>query len=384
MIKNNIKYIKSCYGCGVCAVSCPKKIIDIKLNVNGFYEPKLISETECINCGLCLKNCSYIDDDILYDKPIKWNAGWSKDPVNRQLSSSGAVAYELSILAIELGFQVIGVRYNVDENKAEYIICNDKNDIQKLRGSKYLQSNLSKVLGNINRKKRYLIFATPCQISSVKKYLTFLGIEDNCILVDFFCHGVPSYNLWKKYLKNCPQKPYTDLLFRSKVSLKNMKRSWHDSFVITINNDNKYESSSNEGDLFYKYFLGDYCHSKSCYSCKFKMYASNADIRLGDAWGDLYKDNDDGVSAILINSIKGENFIKQANKIVYENVSLESLSSGQMKKSPLEPEFYNIFNILIKSKFNLRFIDLILKNCNKFKNYKRRLYGFISRSFNNA
>ena len=29
---NNISSIKNCFGCGVCAIACPKKIIDLRLN----------------------------------------------------------------------------------------------------------------------------------------------------------------------------------------------------------------------------------------------------------------------------------------------------------------------------------------------------------------
>lgn len=32
---NNISHIHSCYGCAVCAIACPKKIIDVRLNSNG-------------------------------------------------------------------------------------------------------------------------------------------------------------------------------------------------------------------------------------------------------------------------------------------------------------------------------------------------------------
>lgn len=36
---NNVLSIHNCYGCGVCAASCSKKIIKIRLNRDGFYEP---------------------------------------------------------------------------------------------------------------------------------------------------------------------------------------------------------------------------------------------------------------------------------------------------------------------------------------------------------
>ena len=64
---NNISHIHSCYGCAVCAMACPKKIIDIHLNSNGFYEPYITDESKCVNCGLCLDVCSYTC--LLYTSP---------------------------------------------------------------------------------------------------------------------------------------------------------------------------------------------------------------------------------------------------------------------------------------------------------------------------
>ena len=36
---NNISGVRSCYGCGVCGLACGQKIIEIRLNREGFYEP---------------------------------------------------------------------------------------------------------------------------------------------------------------------------------------------------------------------------------------------------------------------------------------------------------------------------------------------------------
>ena len=38
----NIGEIKDCYGCGVCATVCGKKIIGIGLNKEGFYDPQVV------------------------------------------------------------------------------------------------------------------------------------------------------------------------------------------------------------------------------------------------------------------------------------------------------------------------------------------------------
>ena len=37
----NIANIRDCYGCGVCATACGRKIIEIGLNADGFYEPHI-------------------------------------------------------------------------------------------------------------------------------------------------------------------------------------------------------------------------------------------------------------------------------------------------------------------------------------------------------
>lgn len=58
----NVSKIKDCYGCGVCVISCPKNIVEIKFNTKGFLEPTIIDQTKCIECGLCLNNCAYNHD----------------------------------------------------------------------------------------------------------------------------------------------------------------------------------------------------------------------------------------------------------------------------------------------------------------------------------
>ena len=40
----NISEVGNCYGCGVCAISCPKHIIEIQLNDDGFYEPHITNQ----------------------------------------------------------------------------------------------------------------------------------------------------------------------------------------------------------------------------------------------------------------------------------------------------------------------------------------------------
>lgn len=76
---NNIDNIKDCYGCGLCATVCSKKIIEISLNNEGFYEPTIKTPSKCTNCGLCLDVCSFIaDSPVISPSNISSYSGWSK------------------------------------------------------------------------------------------------------------------------------------------------------------------------------------------------------------------------------------------------------------------------------------------------------------------
>ena len=46
----NVSKIRDCYGCGICAVSCPRNIIDIHLNASGFYAPILFVDDKTLEC----------------------------------------------------------------------------------------------------------------------------------------------------------------------------------------------------------------------------------------------------------------------------------------------------------------------------------------------
>ena len=61
---NNISKVHDCYGCGVCATACGRKIIEIGLNAEGFYEPHITYPNKCTNCGICTEVCAYLHDDL--------------------------------------------------------------------------------------------------------------------------------------------------------------------------------------------------------------------------------------------------------------------------------------------------------------------------------
>ena len=66
----NISSIHNCYGCGVCATVCAKKIIEIKLNEKGFYEPSITDTSKCTQCGLCIDVCAFNHKELADNNQI--------------------------------------------------------------------------------------------------------------------------------------------------------------------------------------------------------------------------------------------------------------------------------------------------------------------------
>ena len=64
----------------------------------------------------------------------------------------------------------------------------------------------------------------------------------------------------------------------------------------------------------------------------YKYDRSSADIRIGDLWGRTYRKNEDGVSALVAFTEKGNMLIQQMNCELKEH-PFEVVAEGQMKEN---------------------------------------------------
>lgn len=194
----------SCYGCGVCAVACPRKAIAIKESVEGFWIP-VIDEKLCVECGICDKVCAYADRkycvpaDRIDD--VKAYAVCNKNEEIRRKSTSGGAGYAIATWLRAQGFLLAGVKYDTDRNIACHFVTADLEEFKQTMNSKYIPSYTVDGFSSLMDGRKYAVFGTPCQIDSLRRWARLRKKEHNFVFIDLFCHGVPSYLHWKSYLK---------------------------------------------------------------------------------------------------------------------------------------------------------------------------------------
>lgn len=273
-------------------------------------------------------------------RPLTAYACYNKNEATRLSSSSGAVFSSLAENILENQGIVYGVVMTEDCYSAKFISITDKEDLARLRGSKYLQAKVGntykQVKEDLQSGRQVLFSGTGCQVNGLK---CFLGQNyENLICVDVICHGVPSPALWKKYAEyrekknsgklkginfRCKDDDWTD--FGMKAVLENIPQGEVKQLYI-----------SKDKDPYIQMFLRDYCLRPSCYECVAKD-VKMSDLTIADFWGidDVAPEMNDGMgtSLVLVRTDKGKKAFKSIKK--YMNIKEVSYEDG-IRSNPSE------------------------------------------------
>lgn len=342
MKKNIILFDKkeNCCACGACYNICPRNAIKMIVDEYGFKYPK-INYDKCIGCGACKKVCAF-QNVIEKNEPLQVVAAARKDENKIMKSASGGIFAVFAEYFLSIGGIVYGSAL-VNENDIlvpKHIGIDNLKDLQKLLGSKYVQSDIGNVYKEIrtllNNKKHILFSGTPCQVAGLK---AFLGKEyNNLFTIDIICHGVPNAEFFKGYLKNLEEKfngKILDFKFRDKTS------GWglNSKVDLLVNNKRTIEYLLSDESTYYHMFLDSHNYRENCYVCKYTNRNRTGDITIGDYWGiekehpELLKinggllDTKKGVSAIIINTEKGKlGLEKLGREIVYFDTTYEKVA----------------------------------------------------------
>ena len=332
-----------CTGCSACMNVCPVNAIKMKPNSDGFIVP-VIDNEKCTKCTKCIRTCPAVNTRLTNSPTPRVIAAMADDET-RMGSSSGGVFTVAAEKIIDLGGYVCGAVLEYDKLQVSHKIVNTKEELQALRGSKYFQSDMGLIYRDIKKllknEELVLFTGTPCQVAGLKAYL---GRDyDNLYCIDILCHGVPSRELFKKYIDEAaaspelnpdgaPLKP-TAIYFRDKE-----RHGWRSSSYIRIEFDNGavYESSLKEGDSFEKVFHEKYALRKSCADCIFCAFPRQGDFSMGDFWGitQYNKSMDDGkgTSIVFINNPHGKELFESLKPSLSKTVPMK-LQAQEIKKN---------------------------------------------------
>jgi len=325
---------EDCNGCCACVDICPTKAIQLQTDEEGFWYPET-DKNVCNDCGLCNSVCPELHVTEVkkndFEKPFAY-AAVHKNLDVRFNSTSGGLFSAMAEIIYKNGGNVAGAVYN-DDFSVKHYISNTKSDLQKLRSSKYQQSNMSGIHREIKRRlddgENVLVCGTPCQMAALRLFLK--KDYDNLIILDFVCRGVNSPMVFQKYLQSQEEANGAKIVA---AQAKNKELGWRSlTFKMTFDNG-KSVFQTKESNLFLRGYLSAnaYCRP-SCYTCQFKGWPRIADITLADFWGieqvDASLDNDLGTSIVLVNSKKGAAFFENIKeKINFREVSLAQASAN--------------------------------------------------------
>ena len=330
----NIVDKSQCCGCNACIDICHKGAINLEVDIEGFWYPK-VDVSKCVHCGLCEKVCPELQIDKLkkndFFTPAHTIAAINKNMKVRWDSTSGGVFSALAEYMYDQGGYVSGAVYNKDFSVRNFI-SNNEEDIESLRSSKYLQSNAKGLYREIRtllkKGEKVLACGTPCQMAALRAYL--MEDYENLIIVDFICRGVNSPKVYRKYLDSLERKYGGKVIY---VKAKNKELGWRNlTRKVVFDNGKVYYGILMDDDFRRGYHTNVYCRP-SCYVCKYKGFPRISDITIADYWGiekiDKNLDNNIGTSMILLNSKKGIKYFENIkDKLEWEETSFESVIPG--------------------------------------------------------
>ena len=377
----NIIDNKDCCGCFACVSKCPNRCIELKADDEGFWYPQ-ISKQDCTDCGLCEQVCPIFKKSESDTSPMAF-AAYSNDPEVRMSSSSGGIFTVVAGHVLDKGGVVFGAEWDDDYNVIHGYAQN-KNELARFRGSKYVQSKIGDCYKHAERflkQGRDVLFSgTPCQIAGLKSYLQ--KEYENLCCVDIICHGVPSPKAWLKYLayrEKLAKAPITSVNFRSK------QKGWRNFSLSILFDDTMVYNKNLHKDIYLRSFLHNISLRPSCYACRFKGLSRASDLTLADFWGVEsvlpHMSDDRGTSLVLVHSDKGKVLFDAAkNDIVFcktelkEAIALNSAAVKSANKNPFRNLFFRDLN-------TIPFDILVKKYCRvKLKDRIRRKVGSVKRA----
>lgn len=275
---------KNCTGCSACANVCNHKAITMIADEEGFLQPHINQEI-CIECGLCVKSCPIISLQTEFN-PFKENqtAYALISNQDRKISSSGGAFSVFARYVLSKGGSVYGAMMD-DKFDVCHIRAIDIEGVAKIRGSKYVQSNLKDsyrtVKADLKAGMMVLFTGTPCQVAGLYAYLGKKTNQTLLITLDLVCHGVPSQGYFKSYLK----KLETATGKKLKAFRFRKLDSWSIVPAIQFAETERWTNLEQEKNAFMTAFFDKSIFRECCYQCTYSNMNRVGTFTIADYWG---------------------------------------------------------------------------------------------------
>lgn len=294
-----------CCGCGSCATSCSRDIIEMKADEDGFLYPEIIDESKCINCSRCLKVCPLKEYDKEESTIIETFASSLKDDGQLISCASGGAATGIAKSFIDDGGVVYGAGYSDDFKNVIYLRCNDVVELERLKTSKYSQADKAglyeKLQEDSRNRQKVLFIGLPCDVAAVK--IRFPRWEE-LYTVELICHGPTSTKVLSEFVEYVEDKFKSPIKYLSTRHKKDGK--WVPFYLLATTDVGSYCEKFHDSPYGTAF---RYLKRPSCNVCPIKGKYLKADLMIGDyhyVEKGMLGYNQYGVSSLLVHNVKGE------------------------------------------------------------------------------
>lgn len=309
------KNVVDCCGCRSCEQACPVEAISMQFDAEGFLYPDVDLDM-CIDCGVCAKVCGIDNANKAKHPQGNFFAAFNNNVQTRKISSSGGVFSAIAEYVLDRGGVVYGAAFTEDL-QLEYTRVENKEGLDRLRGSKYIQADTENSFSQVKRDLevgRLVYFVgTGCQIAGLKLYLR--KDYNNLLTSDLVCHGTPSiklFHLFTDKIETDREIKLKDYKFRDKT-VNGWSCSSSSSYKNRFGREKTilYDKTMN---AYMNAFLSGAIAREVCYECPFVGGERTGDVTLADYWS-IRKhhpeiDYQHGVSCISVNTESGNKLIK--------------------------------------------------------------------------
>jgi len=286
-----------------------------------------------------------VNQDVTF--PVAY-ACYNKDLQTRLDSTSGGAFTTLATYFLkEKDAVIFGAAFDRNCN-VKHIRVDTLDDLGRLRGSKYPQSNVCnsflEAKAALDSGRAVFYTGTPCEIAGLKN---FLGRKyENLFTMDFVCHGVGSDLVWRGYNGQFKNKGEI-----KKITFKAKTHGWKKwYFKVDYQNGNVWQRRGSM-TIFMRSYLSYANIRPSCFECHFKGLQRTSDFTISDCWGVAESNqniNDNkGLSALLLQNDRALlifDVIK--DNLEYLGYDAEELMAGNwtavksVKANPIRERFF--------------------------------------------